>query len=48
MDIDLAEVKPSILSFFTVGILAVVFIVLLKFVAAKSGIKSFEEFVGSI
>lgn len=45
---DLADVKPSVLTFITVGVLAVVFIVLFKFVAAKSNIQALQEFAGAI
>lgn len=35
MDIDLADVKPSILSFLTVGLMAVAFIILMKFITTR-------------
>lgn len=45
---DFADLKPSALSFFTVGIMAVCFIVLFKWFAAKSGIDSLQQFAGGI
>jgi hypothetical protein len=35
MNFDMADVKPSLLSWFTVGIMAVTFIVFMKYLTAK-------------
>lgn len=45
---DFADVMPSALSFLTVGIMAVCFIVLFKWFAAKSGVDALQQFAGGI
>ncbi len=38
MELDFADVKPSVMSFLIVGLMAVVFILLMKFITSKYNI----------
>lgn len=45
---DFADIKPSAISFLTVGVMAVCFIILFKWLAAKSGMDALQQFAGGI
>lgn len=44
MEIDQADVKPTFLSWITVGIMSVTFIVLMKYVTSKWPVPGLTEF----
>ncbi len=48
MDIDLADVKPSVLSFLTVGLMAIAFIVLAKFIVTKWNVPIIGSLIQSV
>jgi hypothetical protein len=45
---DMADVKPSVLSFITVGMMAAIFIVLLKFIFNKWRVPGFTQLANAI
>lgn len=45
MDLDMADIKPSALSFVTVGLMAVLFIVLLKMLDRKYPVAGLHDVV---
>ena len=44
MSVDMADVKPTFLSWVTVGIMAVTFIVLMKYITAKYPVPGITPF----
>lgn len=48
MEIDVADVRPSLLSWATVGIMASTFIVLLKFILAKWPVPGLSAFMAAV
>lgn len=48
MELDFAEVKPSLLNWAIIGLMAVTFIAFAKFVSAKWSIPGVSDLVGSI
>jgi hypothetical protein len=44
MEVDMADVKPTFLSWVTVGIMAVTFIVLMKYVTTKYPVPGLTQF----
>lgn len=47
-EIDMADVRPSVINFITVGLMAAIFIVLLKWLAAYVPIDGFKLFANAI
>lgn len=44
MEVDMADVKPTFLSWITVGIMSVTFIVLMKYVTTKYPVPGVSQF----
>lgn len=44
MDVDMADVKPTFLSWITVGVMAVTFIVFMKYLTAKYQVPGLTQF----
>ncbi len=48
IDLDMADVKPTVLSWFTVGILAATFIVAAKYVFNRWRVRGLTEFFNAV
>jgi hypothetical protein len=48
MDLDFADVKPSVISWLIVGLMAVTFIVLLKYAVQKFPVPGLSEVILSV
>lgn len=44
MEVDMADVKPTLLSWITVGVMAVTFIVFMKYLTAKYPMPGLTQF----
>lgn len=48
MDLDFADVKPSLVSWLVVGLMAVTFIVVAKFLTTRWPVKGLTEIIQSV
>jgi hypothetical protein len=48
MNFDMADVRPTVLSFVTVGVMAVVFIVLFKYITARFPVLGLSDLAQSV